>query len=171
MQRKSSRLFWFYRIYCLSVLLAWNFIFFSKMMGSKPPGSEIVILMPMIVPTIFWTLNAGAFTWSYSIFGKLKRTLPPAEPPIARADGTGGIVGWCRATAPFVSWAVYPNGLSVSILLIGQGYVSCSEFREVKPFWGGGCKISHCSAEVRSPLVIPSKRIAAAIQQIHDEQT
>jgi hypothetical protein len=165
MRAPATRPFWFYRFYCLSVALAWNLILGYRMINHQPPGLEMLILVPMLLPAIFWIMSAAAFKWPYSQFGSLERTPPPAETPLAVANYVGGDVGWCRATVPFVSWAVYPQGLSVSLLFIGTGYVPFSEIKRIKPLFWGGCQIFHTSAEVRSPLLIPARNINTVIRE------
>jgi hypothetical protein len=165
MRQKSSRPFWFYRCYCLSFFLVWNLILGYRILHHQPPGSEMLILVPLLLPTIFWINSAAAFTWDYSLFGSLERTAPPGEPPLAVANNVGGHIGPFRATSPFVSWAVYPQGLSFSVWLMGTGYISFAEIKRIKPLFWGGCEIFHTSSEVRSPLVISASHINAAIQE------
>jgi hypothetical protein len=165
MPRSSARPYWFYRCYCLSLFIAWNLIFGYRSINNQPPGIEMLILFPLFLPAIFWIMSAAAFHWPYSKFGLLECTAPPDEPPIAVADSVGGEVGWCRATFPFMSWAAYPEGISVSIWLIGKGYIPFSEITRIKPSYWGSCKIFHTSREVRSPLFIPAKNINTVIRE------
>jgi hypothetical protein len=165
MPQKSSRPFWFYRIYCLGFALIWNLVLGYRIIHHQPPGFEMLILVPFLLPAIFWIMSAAAFKWDYSLFGSLERTPPPDEPPLAVANNVGGDIGFCRATAPFVSWAVYPQGLSFSVWLMGTGYISFAEIKRIKPVFWGGCEIFHTNSEVRSPLVIPASNINAAIRE------
>ncbi len=170
MKRYSSRPFWFYRIYSITVALTWNAVLIPKMIGgSKKLGSEILYLIPFLIPAIFLILSAAVFKFPYSAFGSLKRSQPSYD-AIENASMVGGEIGHLRATAPFISWSVYTEGIGFSVIGIGSGFVPFSFVRNVDKRMFGGCTVEHTSPEVRSPLLIPSSRISAAIENLYKLQ-
>jgi hypothetical protein len=165
----SARPYWFFRIYTAAVGLIWNIDGFTSIATGRAPRL-MFFMFPLIIPAIFMLLSAGAFRFPYSAFGPEARTPWPPGPPKEEVKRTGGRVGWASATVPFVMWAVFPEGLAFSIFGIGAGFVFASEMREVKSKLFG-CRITHASREVRSPMYVPSRRICRAIDEIRSTET
>jgi hypothetical protein len=158
---KPPFIYLFYRSYCFVALIAWNAYgvceFFSDSIEFKPFSP----LELTIIPAIYMVFSLLAFRFNYSVFGQFKRTPWPQEEPLCRARLTCGRVALMSATVPFFNWYAFPSGLGFTIMGVGRGFVPYDCITEVKKgsFFSAGSKITHSWPEVRSPLVMPYRRM------------
>lgn len=109
-----------------------------------------------LVPTVLLTLNLAAFPWDYSLFGSLRRTPLPGD----STEGLrlrGGIVigGHFRQTWPGVGYLFVPQGLGITIELIGAVFVPAKQIvRIARRRWRSELLIEHNCREVRGPLLL-----------------
>lgn len=158
-----ARPYRFYRWYTLIVVVAWNVTGFTSMAQDRPPGPEFFVLFPFIFPAIFMVFSALAFKLPFSAFGPRARTHLPPDPAI-ESSSSGGMVGWANASAPLITWKVYPNGIGFLFFGIGKGYVPFTEVTRSRRGLFGGCVLYHNNQEVRSPLRIPSWKIRRTVE-------
>lgn len=164
---KASKHYIFYRIYVVVAILAWNFVgfwVFTRALRTSGPPVVMLFLVPIAIPAVFMCFNLAAFKFDYSMFGTLERTTSSNDPILEEVRYTGGGIAWLSATAPFLTWRVHPNGLSFHMLGVGSGYVDYSQVTGIKP-QSSGCRISHSSSEVRSPLYIYDKKLCVTLSQ------
>lgn len=124
-------------------------------------------LLPIVLPAIFMLASIGAFKFDFSAFGRRRRTALPPGSPIVSDAGSGGKIGWFHATAPFITWSVFAEGVGLSCWGLGSAFVPLSCIRQARPgVLFGGCKVFHDSPEVRSPLDIPSTPVRTALERL-----
>jgi len=147
------------------VLVAWNVVGIYGFVHEGDPRL-IVPLIPVVVPAIFLVFNLMAFKFSFSVFGPLQRTPFPLDEPLQSSRATSGAIGLLQATAPFFSWHIFREGLGFNALGIGKGFIPTRYIQRTQKRWFGGFTVWHASPEVRSPLVIPSKSLHQALEQL-----
>lgn len=157
---------WFCRIYVVVVFVAWNATLLTELLGPMSVVT-VALLIPLVLVALFMTFSLAAFKLEFSMFGTGRRAQWPDGPAITSAPHTGGSVGWYSASAPFISWSLFAEGVGVRCLGVGAGFVPLASIDRIETrSLLGGCKVLHRSAEVRSPLVIPSTPMRTALERL-----
>ena len=158
---KKHKRYLFYRIYCIIVTIVWNVVGlyeFSIKTTKEFFSTEILILIPFVIPAMLMIANLVVFRFPYSIFGELERTNQPTNKQITSSTLTGGSIGWFWASFPFFSWYLHKDGIRFFIIGVGRGFVHFKDIEDLKVGFILGYTVNHKSNEVRSPIVLSSKK-------------
>jgi hypothetical protein len=156
----------FFRCYCLAVLVFWNGYGLYELFTDRLEPS-FTYLELLVIPAILLCFNLLAFPFRYSVFGAFKRTPWPDEPPLCSRRSTYGRVCLMSATVPFFNWHAFPSGLGFSIVGVGKGFIPYSHITGIKEpsFFSAGFKLTHTWPEVRSPVVLSSKKVVEVARE------
>ena len=152
----------FYRVFCVVTIAAWNGVGLYSLSHDRSPA-PMLWLLPVLVPALFLSFSLGAFRFPFSAFGRYVRTPLPTSQPLVIDRRSSGIVGHMSATVPFVSWFLFAEGIGFSVLGVGDGFIPLHLIRRTADRTFYGFTVWHDSPEVRSPVVLPSKRLRAAL--------
>jgi len=169
---KKHRRYLLYRIYCIIVIIVWNVVGLYDFSNESPEkffSTEILILIPFVIPAMFMIFNLMVFRFPYSIFGKLERQKRPARNHINASTLTGGSIGWFWASFPFFSWYLYSDGIGFYIIGVGKGFVHFKDIEDLKVGFILGYTVNHKSNEVRSPMVLSSKKFFEQIKNQYEK--
>lgn len=152
---RSGRPYRLNRVFAASFVLVWNGVLLWRFANGESPGPEFPVLVVLFFPAFALISSWLVFRWPYSAFGELERTPFPPSEPLSRSARIGGVAGRLRASAPFIRWSRFEEGVGFEAFGVGRGFVPFSEVTGIKRRLFGGCRVEHRSAEVRSPLAIP----------------
>ncbi|HQU43217.1 MAG TPA: hypothetical protein PK867_10415 [Pirellulales bacterium] len=154
---KPPLLYWFWRVYCPSVYVA--FVIIGCMAISKQNTAILGIVFgyaPLFVIVVFAFLNLGAFPFAYSVFGKYRRSAFPPGPAIREIGYSWGYVGRLRS-GPGLRWLLYHDGIGINIGIIGAAFIPLKEIDAIEfDGWWTATIMHHCP-EVRGPIKAPIK--------------
>lgn len=168
--RKPPWSYLFFRCYCLAALLFWNGFGIWELLYALETDRLhpwFPYVAPLVIPAIFMCFSLLAFRFKYSVFGEFRRTSWPEEKSVCSARFTGGRVCLMSATVPFFNWHAFPSGLGFSIVGVGKGFIPYGHVTSIKEpsFLSPGFKITHTWPEVRSPVVLSSRKVCEVVRE------
>jgi hypothetical protein len=135
----------------------------SNQPGELPfPIAYLPVFFLGILGSLYYILNLCCFKWDYSRLGKRLVEIPELSQPLLIESHTYGAVGLLRGTIPFFDWSVYPEGLKVKIMFVGEAFVKTEEMISVS--WSS---LAHHSKTIRGPLTMP-RNVASAVEELLD---
>lgn len=171
MSRKPPFHYWFCRVYATVVWLG----FVATMLPAAYFGMRdgdgrlfdwcAVAWLPFYSLATLLILNRFVFPWRYSVFGRYRRTPLPNEPALTVFYASYGRFARLNCTVPMVTWIVYRSGLGIKIALFGNAYIPARDIVSLSFNRLTGCLMVHDTAEIRSPILLPTK-VAQAIEGI-----
>lgn len=165
---KMHKNYIFYRLYGILAILVWNAACLWEFTRGFPhgPPKYIFMVLPIMLPAMFMGFNLSVFPLKFSVFGPYERTSFPNEPSIIEKRASSGRISWFHASIPFFTWIVFPSGLGIKIFGVGSGFIPVEQMTQLQQKFLQGYELKHNSAEIRSPIVLPSKDIFEAVQVI-----
>ena len=136
-------------------VVAWNWVGIQGFLSGGPPGISMLVLVPVVVPALFMCFNLAAFPFRYSVFGPLVRSKAPDINPLKSFQGSWGRIGWCHASVPFVKYAIYSEGLAISIRGVGAAFLPMTLIESCESGFLRGNRLGHRSPEIRNPISVP----------------
>lgn len=129
--------------------------------GELPfPVAYFPIFLLGILGSLYYFFDLCFFKWDYSKLGKLEAQDPDLSEPLLVASSTYGAVGFLRGSVPFFEWQVYPEGVKVKMMFVGEAFVRVEEMRSVS--WSA---LTHSSKVVRGPLRMPGT-VADSVKEL-----
>lgn len=162
---KSHKRYIFYRVYCIIAIAVWNIVGFWMMFHKMTP-QYILPMIPLILPAIFLVFDFAISPFKFSVFGMYEKTSFPQEGPLFTQKYSWGQIGWFHASIPFFSWYVFPSGLGISIVGSGKTFIQIDNIVAVRKYFLQGYKLTHNSPELRNPVILPTKRVFEALQDV-----
>jgi hypothetical protein len=122
------------------------------------PLSYFPVFFLGILGSLYYIFDLAFFKWNYSKLGKSEAEIPKLSQPILVVSSSYGGVGLLRGSIPFFDWHVYPEGLKVRLMFVGEAFVKVEDMKSVS--WS---RLEHQSKTVRGPLMMPP-RVASEVK-------
>jgi len=117
-----------------------------------PWGYRYLVALAVVASvTLVWVFNLSVYPWKYSLFGRYERTRMPEGPPLYSYG--------LPKTFPIFRWYIYSSGLGIKLPLAGRLFIKAEDMELPRRSSSGVYVLEHRSPEVRSPLIIPSRKL------------